>query len=85
MVLSNNRPPPNSGGSELAGAGYRKCGTFDGTPAPEVTLECADVKSGRYLYVYLAETASMTLCEVKAFSGNMPAAGMLIMETLNYF
>ena len=77
VVLSNDRPPPNNGGTELDGAGYRKCGTFDGTPAAKVTLECTDPKSGRYVYVYVAATTSMTICEVKAYAGSTPAVGKL--------
>ena len=59
-----DQPPVNS---VMSLDDYARCGQYEGTPTEVSTIDCTAGTIGRYLYVYLPSSNSLTLCEVEVY------------------
>ena len=68
VKASDNRPPVKNV-QELDERDFLFCGsrTTTNTPAERIKITCKSGADGRYVYVYLAGTNYLTLCEVEIY------------------
>ena len=65
--------PPANAGYDCDHTGYHQCGAYPGVPRQGDPNEiiCADEVIGRYVYLYLAATNYVQLCEVEVYGFRM--------------
>ena len=67
-VVASDETPPVPYGGMLSSRNYRHCGQFPGTPPTRpITMVCDMVAIGRYVYVYLADTNHLSICEIEVY------------------